>query len=103
VQAICEEYWAAVTLDVASDARDRQAKRRIACPTLVLWSEGSGLDYWYQEAGGPLGIWRDWAADVDGRPLAGGHFFAEQNAAETLAELCAFFGEDRFATSSRCR
>jgi haloacetate dehalogenase len=40
---------------------------------------------------GLLGIWRDWAADVTGRPIAGGHFFPEQNAAETTAALRAFF------------
>jgi haloacetate dehalogenase len=89
--AICEEYRAAATIDFARDTEDRGAGRRISCPTLVLWSEGSALDNWYEEAGGPLGIWRDWAADVTGRPIPGGHFFPEQNAAETVSELRSFF------------
>jgi hypothetical protein len=55
---------------------------------------GGALDRWYDDAGGPLGVWRDLAAEVSGRPLAGGHFFPEQNAAETVAELRAFFGAD---------
>jgi haloacetate dehalogenase len=92
VHAICEEYRAAATLDVARDAADRAAGRRIMCPTRVLWGAGGALDSWYDDAGGPLGVWRDWAAEVSGRPLAGGHFFPEQNAAETVAELHAFFG-----------
>jgi len=92
VHAICEEYRAAATLDAARDAADRAAGRRIACPTLVLWGAGGPLDTWYAGDGGPLGIWRGWADDVAGRPVAGGHFFPEQNAAETLAELRAFFG-----------
>lgn len=61
-------------------------------PLLALWSEGSGPDNWYGEAGGPLGIWSGWAADVTGRPIPGGHFFPEQNATETIAELRSFFG-----------
>jgi haloacetate dehalogenase len=95
VHAICEEYRAAATIDVAKDAEDRAAGRRIACPALALWSEGSGLDTWYADAGGPLGIWGEWAADVTGRPMSGGHFFPEQNATETLSELRAFFRRRR--------
>jgi haloacetate dehalogenase len=91
VHAICEEYRAAATLDCAQDTEDQRAGRRIACPALALWGAGSGLDRWYEEAGGPLGIWSNWAADVTGRPLAGGHFFPEQNATETIAELRSFF------------
>jgi haloacetate dehalogenase len=91
VHAICEEYRAAATIDLARDTEDRGAGRRISCPTLALWSEGSALDTWYEEAGGPLGIWREWAADVTGRPIAGGHFFPEQNAIETISQLRSFF------------
>jgi haloacetate dehalogenase len=91
VHAICEEYRAAATCDFEQDVADRNAGRRIACRVLALWSEASALDTWYAEAGGPLAIWREWASDVRGRALAGGHFFPEQNAAETLMELRAFF------------
>lgn len=91
VHAICEEYRAAATIDDTRDSEDRRAGRRISCPTLVLWSGGSALDTWYEAVGGPLGIWRQWATDVTGRPIAGGHFFAEQNAEETVGELHAFF------------
>lgn len=91
VHAICEEYRAAATLDVEHDNEDRQAGRRIDCPLLALWSAGSALDTWYQDIGGPLGLWKSWAPSAKGRPIAGGHFFAEQNAAETAAELLQFF------------
>ena len=91
IHAICEEYRAAATLDLERDQQDRLASRRIACPLLALWSAGSALDTWYRDIGGPLTIWRTWAEDVSGRPIAGGHFFPEQNAAETAAELLQFF------------
>jgi haloacetate dehalogenase len=94
VHAICEEYRAAATLDPARDAEDRAVGRRIACPVLALWGAGGPLDTWYADAGGPLDIWRDWAANVTGRPIAGGHFFPEHNAGETIAELRAFFRRD---------
>lgn len=91
IHAICEEYRAAAAIDVARDAEDRAANRCIRCPTLVLWSKDSALDNWYEQAGGPLGIWRKWAPEVTGRAIAGGHFFPEQNPGETISELRAFF------------
>jgi haloacetate dehalogenase len=92
VHAICEEYRAAATLDFAQDMNDRKMNRRITCPTLALWSKDGPLDHWYADAGGPLGIWRDWASDLTGHPIEGGHFFPEHNSRETAIELRAFFG-----------
>jgi haloacetate dehalogenase len=91
VHAICEEYRAAATLDRARDAADLDAGRRISAPLLVLWSAGGPLDTWYADLGGPLGIWRRWASDVQGRAIPGGHFFPEQNPRATADELARFF------------
>ena len=91
IHAICEEYRAAATLDLELDKEDRATGRRIRCPVLALWSAGSALDTWYQDIGGPLTVWRNWADEVTGRPSAGGHFFPEQNAAQTAAQLLEFF------------
>jgi haloacetate dehalogenase len=93
VHAICEEYRAAATIDRAEDAADRDAGRRVGCPVLALWSGAGRLGTWYGEAGGPLALWRRWAADVRGGPVAGGHFFPEEHPAETAAALAAFLGE----------
>ena len=90
VHAICEEYRAAATLDREHDEADRRAGQTIACPVLALWSEGSSLDTWYADAGGPLGILRQWAPNVSGRAVRGGHFFPEQNPDETVAALRDF-------------
>lgn len=91
VHAICEEYRAGATVDCARDLDDLAAGRRITCPTLALWSAGGALDTWYEDSRGPLGIWREWAAEVTGHSIAGGHFFPEQNSTETISELRAFF------------
>jgi len=88
--AICEDYRACATIDLARDGEDHATGRLIQCPTLALWSEGGSVDGWYTNAGGPLAIWRNWAVNVRGRPIAGGHFFPEQNAAETATELGGF-------------
>jgi len=91
IHAICEEYRAAATIDDARDRHDREAGRRIACPVLVLWGQGGGVDQWYTQWGGPLGVWKDWAANsVTGRSITGGHFFPEQNPGGTIAEMQAF-------------
>jgi haloacetate dehalogenase len=90
VHAICQEYRAAVTIDRADDLEDQRTGERIDRPTLVLWSEGDSVDTWYAAEGGPLVLWRRWSRSVTGRAIQGGHFFPEQNAAETVEELLTF-------------
>jgi haloacetate dehalogenase len=43
------------------------------------------------EEGGPEAQWRNWADDVSGGALPGGHFFPEASPIETAATLDAFF------------
>lgn len=90
VHAICEEYRAAASLDRAHDEADRKAGRQIACPLLALWSGTGGLASWYENSGGPLSLWRRWAANVHGQPVEGGHFFPEEHPRPT-AELIRGF------------
>jgi haloacetate dehalogenase len=85
VHAICEEYRAAATLDVADDEADR-GRRRIRCPTLVLWSATGAVGRWYD----PLDVWKDWAIDVRGGPIEAGHFLPEEAPQETLRHLLVF-------------
>jgi len=91
VHAICEEYRAAATADRAHDQEDRALGRRIVNPVLALWSGSGPLGAWYESDGGPLGLWRRWADDVQGRAMAGGHFFPEEHPDDTAAALAAFF------------
>jgi haloacetate dehalogenase len=91
VHAICEEYRAAATIDREHDAADRRAGRRIRCPTLALWSARGPMSTWYADAGGPLALWREYADDVDGGPVDGGHFFPEERPTEIAAAFTVFF------------
>jgi len=90
VHAICEEYRAAASVDRDHDREDMNAGRRIVCPLLALWSETGGLNTWYKDEGGPLQIWRSLAADVQGGPVPGGHFFPEENPADLAERLRTF-------------
>jgi haloacetate dehalogenase len=90
VHAICEEYRAAATVDIEHDRKDREASRRITCPMLHLWATGGPLDTFYEQDGGALGIWRKWADNVQGQAMKGGHFFPEENPAETAKILRTF-------------
>jgi len=88
VRAICEDYRAAATVDCEHDEADRRMGRRIACPVLALWGERARLEGWYDT----LAVWREWADDVRGGPLPGGHYLPEECPEETTAALLAFFG-----------
>ena len=90
-RAICEEYRAATVIDREHDEADRIAGRRIECPLLALWEAGGSLDTWYAARGGALGVWREWARDVQGHAIEGGHFFPEVAPEETADALGAFF------------
>lgn len=90
VHAICEEFRAAATLDINHDQLDRDAGVKIKCPVLVNWSAKGGLSRWYQQQGGPLGIWKLWSDNITGGPVKGGHFFPEEFPVETAARLEAF-------------
>jgi haloacetate dehalogenase len=95
IETTCADYRAAFHLDREHDAADRSGGRRIACPMLVLWGALdaglTGSDQGARDADdGPLEVWRRWADDVDGRPIAAGHFIPEEAPDELLAALGAF-------------
>jgi haloacetate dehalogenase len=90
VHGICEEYRAAATIDVEHDQADKQAGKRIECPMLHQWAQGGPLDTFYEEDGGPLGIWRQWAPRVQGQMMQGGHFFPEENPDDTAVLVKQF-------------
>ena len=88
IAGICADYRAAFHIDRPLDAADRAAGRTIRCPVLVHWGaeEGSMSD-------GPLVVWRRWAGDVRGGPLASGHFVPEEAADALVASLRDFLAQ----------
>jgi haloacetate dehalogenase len=85
VRAICAQYRAAASQDRELDLHERAA-HPIQCPTLALWSAGGPVDTWYD----PLAVWREWAGDLSGKALVGGHFLPEESPEAVAAELDNF-------------
>ena len=85
IHAVCEDYRAAVGIDLDHDRADLH--RRIEMPMMVLWGERSHVNRSYQ----PIAAWKERATNVRGKCLPCGHYPAEQVPDETYAELRAFF------------
>jgi haloacetate dehalogenase len=87
VRAMLEDYRAGLTIDRAHEEADKAAGRRLEVPLLVLWSLRDDLEELH---GDPLGIWRDWAADVRGHGIDSGHHMAEEAPAALAHALIDF-------------
>jgi haloacetate dehalogenase len=88
IHAMCEDYRAGRTTDLACDEADRAAGKKINCPVLAIWGAGglpasAELD--------PLACWRDWASDLRGFAIESGHYVPEENPAATAQALLEFF------------
>jgi haloacetate dehalogenase len=88
IHASCEDYRAAASIDLEHDAADRAAGRRIGSPTLALWGSEGFVGRTYDV----LGIWKDYAAAVDGEALPCDHYLPEEAPEATADRLSAFLG-----------
>ncbi|NLS04122.1 alpha/beta hydrolase [Rhizobium sp. P32RR-XVIII] len=73
IHAVCEDYRATVSVDLAMDTAD-YGKRTIDCPVLVLWGSNSHCGRHFA----PLDAWKPWAPDLRGWAVPTGHYPAEQ-------------------------
>lgn len=88
IHAVCEDYRAAVSVDMEMDTADFEAGRKIGCPVAVYWGELSHTEKYYD----PRKAWPQYCADIARiRPLKCGHYPAEQVPDDVYAELSAFF------------
>lgn len=91
VEAMCNDYRAAASIDLVHDREDLAAGKRIRCPIRALWAAAGAVGRCFE----PLQEWRKLAADdvsVTGLGLNCGHYIAEEVPALLLAEMNAFFG-----------
>jgi haloacetate dehalogenase len=86
IRALCEDYRAAASIDLAHDKADLDKK--IECPFLVLWSEKGPFHRMYDV----LQTWRERSSQVSGKALPTGHFLPEQVPDQLIAELKPFLG-----------
>jgi haloacetate dehalogenase len=92
VHGMIEDYRAGPAIDQVHDAEDRAAGRTLRCPTLVLWAGRGDLPDLY---GDVLGVWRPWAARLEGRSFPSGHHMAEDEPARLAYALSGFFRAGR--------
>lgn len=90
IHAMIEDYRAGLGIDRAHDEADRRDGRRIACPTLVLWSLKDDLAQLY---GDVLDVWRPWTTTLRGRGIDCGHHMAEEAPDELANQLLRFLAE----------
>ena len=86
IRALCEDYRAAASIDLAHDKADLDKK--ISCPFLVLWSEKGPFHRMYDV----LQTWKERSSQVSGKALPTGHFLPEQVPDQLIAELKPFLG-----------
>jgi haloacetate dehalogenase len=86
IHAVCEDYRATVTLDLAMDSADF-GKKQIACPTLVLWGSNSHVGRHFKA----LDAWAPWTTDLRGSAIPTGHYPAEHRPDLVYAAFWDFF------------
>jgi len=86
VHAVCEDYRASVTIDRRHSEEDRAQGYKVGQPLRALGGAkgtvGALLDV--------LGLWRQEAANVDGRALPCGHLIPEEDPDSLLEEFHAY-------------
>jgi haloacetate dehalogenase len=91
VHAICEDYRASATIDLAHDRDDREAGRMLEAPILVLWGANGIVERCFQ----PIDEWRRVALDVRGEKLPCGHYIPEEAPEALLAKALPFLEESQ--------
>jgi haloacetate dehalogenase len=86
IHAVCEDYRAALTLDLDMDKADF-GKRRISCPVLILWGDNSHVGRHFNA----LQSWAPWCDDLSGWALPTGHYPAEHRPDLVYPALWSFF------------
>ena len=98
IHAVCEDYRAAATVDLAMDKADFAAGNKVKCPVLVLWGEKSHTALHHDVTA----EWPKYCENVVRmRALPCGHYPTEQAPDETYAELHAFFSTHPGRAESR--
>jgi haloacetate dehalogenase len=92
VHAMCEDYRATASVDLAMDTVDFAAGKKMTTPALILWGATGAVGRIHK----PAEIWPSYATDIRGaKALPCGHYLSEEAPEETYAELRAFFKDGR--------
>jgi haloacetate dehalogenase len=84
IHASCEDYRAGWTIDRANDEADR-GNNLIKAPLLALWGAKGSI-----ASRNAVETWKNWAYNVQGHAVPGGHFVPEEAPAEAAQALIKF-------------
>ena len=88
IHATCQDYRATMTVDLAIDSADAQA--RIGCPALVAWGQRGRIASLYDVPA----LWRaQCAGELQTAAVPGGHFFVDESPGQTTRLLAGFLAE----------
>lgn len=87
IHTMCNDYRAAIEVDFHLDAADLD--RQVTCPALVLYGADGPMAKTYDVGA----TWADRLSDYQAIAMPGGHFFPDQNPAETSKVLIDFLLE----------
>ncbi len=83
ILASCEDYRAGASIDLKHHLMD---KRKIECPTLVLWGSNSLVGKNFK----PLEVWRKYCKNLKGYAIKGGHYLPEETPKQVALKLTKF-------------
>src|SRR5215467_14334754 len=86
IHGMCEDYRAGASIDLEHDKADMDKKRKIKAPLLTLWAAKGAMGPLYDV----LAVWKEFASNVSGKALPGGHNLQEDIPNDVLAELQKF-------------
>ena len=92
IHATCEDYRAAISIDITHDNDD--GDRKVHCPMLVIW----GRDGVIEQCFDALALWRERASDVRGFAMSGGHYLAEEQPDRLLEHILPFLKDETETT-----
>ena len=75
-------------VDLTLDAEDREAGKRIAVPTVVIWGQKGWIQMGYK---GGLDLWKKTMDNVTGYSVNCGHYIPEEKPSEVLKAIKDFF------------
>ena len=85
--AICEDYRASSTIDLAHDRADMAAGKKLTQSLKVLWGEHGAVGQCFDV----LALWRERADQVAGDSLPCGHYIAEEAPDLLIPQALDFF------------
>jgi haloacetate dehalogenase len=88
IASICADYRASFWLDQHEDAADREARRLIDCPVLLITGEDE------TQLADAATVWRDWTRELRATTVPGGHFIPEEATQDLAIILEDFLAQD---------